>query len=230
MRKLVIATLASAAALAFSGCETSDDRTLAAGQACLDSATQATAASCATMVQGLTSQEAYMIQCSADFIQQGFTGSRVVDAIKNINSNSSTTDATTGLIAYMIFKNTSPSADHAISVCTSAGSKSMLRLATAAKLATTIASAAGALTTIDPNSPSAAAQMQAAVQTMLTANNSTNNAAVGSIAVTANTAYCSDGSSYKSTQVCTDLSAALASSSDPAQVGSYLLNLMKSPH
>lgn len=230
-KKLAALTMTLLATLSLTACESSDDRTLAQGQACLDAATTAAQAQqCSNIVAGLTSQEAFMIQCSAIFVQQGLTGSRVANAIANVNAGSSSTDATTGLIAYLVFKNATPSADDAIAKCTSANSKAMLRLATAAKLATTIANAAGALGSIDPSSPNAAQQMASAVQSLVSSPSPTTNAAIGSIAVTANSAYCGDGSSYQNTQVCTDLQQAIGSSSDPATIGQALLSLMQNPH
>ncbi len=226
-----LAIVASSISLILSGCETSDDRTLASGQACLDSATTASQATqCKAIVAGLTSRESYLIRCSSNFVEQGFTGSRVQTAIANINTHSGT-DATTGLIAYLIFKQAAPTADEAISNCTASGSTSMLRLATAAKLATTIANAAGVLASIDPSSATAGTQMQAAVNSLISPGPTAQQASdIGSTAILANTAYCGDGSTYQSTQVCTDLQSAISSNVSPQAVGNALLQLLKAPH
>lgn len=225
-KKLIF--VASLATLALAGCETSDDRTLAQGQACLDSATSSSALQCKDLVAGLSSQESNMIRCSADFIAQGFTGTRIADSISQIKNSSGSTDGTTAMIAYLVFKSTSPSADTAVSDCTAAGSRSMLRLATATKLATTIASAAGILGSIDPTSATAASQMQAAVNSLASGSPSASDlTTLGNTAILANSAYCSDGSSYVGTDVCNDLKTALASSNDPQAIAQALLQVMK---
>jgi hypothetical protein len=233
-KKLLV--VASLAALALAGCETSDDRTLAQGQACLDSATSATAAQCKTLVAGLTSQESYMIRCSADFIAQDFTGTRIASSISQMKNGSGTTNGTTSMIAYLVFtKNTTPTAnlndaDTAISDCTAAGSRSMLRLATATKLATTIASAGHILGSIDPTSATAATQLQNAVNNLAngtTTISSDDLTSLGNTAILANQAYCGDGSSYVGTDVCNNLSAAVSASSDPQAIAQALLNQMK---
>lgn len=222
---LALTVTVSLMSLTLSGCETSDDRTLASGQACLDSATTAAQANqCVTLVQGLTSQESYMIRCSANFVAQGFTGSRVANAVANINSHSST-DATTGLIAFLVFKQASPTADEAITNCTASGSKSMLRLATAAKMATVI----GGLT-VNPDSSTAAADMQTAVNTMIASGSAQSKIDLGNTAIIASTAFCGDGSTYAGTQVCTDLQGAVNSSGDPTTIANALLNLLKAAH
>jgi hypothetical protein len=224
------AIIASSMSLLLSGCETGDDRTLAAGQACLDSATQSTAAQCATIVQGLTSQESYLIRCSANFVSQGFTGSRVANAVANINTHTGT-DATTGLIAYLIFAKLTPTVDEAITNCTASGSKSLLRLATAAKLATTLAIAAGSLATFDPPGASADTQMQTVVNNLIASGPPAQQATdIGNAAVLANSAYCADGSTYQGTQVCTDLQTAISSNSGAQAIGNALLQLLKAAH
>jgi hypothetical protein len=230
-KSILTLALASLCSLALSGCETGDDRALASGQACLDSATTAAQANqCATIVQGLTSSESYLIRCSANFVAQGLTGSRIASAISNVNKTGSGTDATTGLIAFLVFKQASPTADEAITNCTASGSKSMLRLATAAKLATTIANSTGALAGFDPTSPTAAADMQTLVNNMIAGGTAQSKIDLGNTAVIANTAFCGAGSSYTGTQVCTDLQTSIATSSDPTTIANALLNLLKAAH
>jgi hypothetical protein len=228
MKKFFALTVAATCSLALAGCETGDDRTLAAGQACLDAATPATANQCVTIVQGLTSQESYMIRCSANFIAQGFTGTRIADAITKIKDNDgSGTDPMVGMMAYLSFTSASPSADEAISNCETAGSKSMLRLATAAKLATTIASFTGGIGSIDPDSPTAAQDLKNKIDQLISSPNPTANAELGSTAVVAAQAYCAAGSSYEGTEVCQNLTAAVNSSSDPATIGAQLLQQLQ---
>ncbi len=230
MNKLLGYSLLAMTSLALSGCETADDRKLAAGQACLDSATSSNALQCKSLVDGLNSAEASMIRCSANFVSQGLTGSKIAESISKIKDSSGTVDGTTGMIAYLIFPNASPSADVAIADCTAAGSKAMLRLATATKLATLMAQTAQALggAAINPNSPTLAQDMQNAVNSIATGSPSAAQLqAIGNTAITASQAYCGDGSSYVGTDVCNDLKAAVDSSSDPATIAQLLLNKMK---
>ena len=221
--KLIATSLIAVASLALAGCETGDDRSLAAGQACLDAATQATANACLDKISGLTSQESYMIRCSANFISQGFTGTRIAESISKIKSNTGGTDPMVGMMAYLAFSNATPTASDAVANCTAAGSKSMLRLAAAAKLATTIATYTGGIGSLNPDSATAAADLLTKINTLISSPNSTANADLGATAIVAAGAYCGAGSSYETTEVCTNLNTAISSGSTATAIGAALL-------
>lgn len=224
--KFSMALLLGASALALAGCETSEDRQLASGQACLDSATtSAQADQCVTLVQGLTSPESYLIRCSANFVAQGFTATRIASSIDKVK-NTGTQDQMTGMMSFLVFANGTSIADKkakaqtAVDNCQQSGVRSMLRLATASNMATLIANA----TTVDPNSTDPAGQMNSAINAFLGGATPADKEALGATAVTASASYCATGSSYETTDVCTILKGAIGNGSKTnAQIAADLI-------
>lgn len=213
IQKALLLCMMIVAAQFLSGCESEDERKLAAGQSCLDRATTtADANACISIVQGLESESAYLIRCSANFIAQGFTASRMASAFQRIKENTGGGDPMVTLLGYFVFQPslTNNTADDAVTNCTRSNVRSMLRLASAAQLATTFATLSGiSLTTFDPSSGTFdATQMLTAITNA--SGNATSEAAVGQATVTAAAAYCNEGSSYNGTEVCTNLNAAIA--------------------
>jgi hypothetical protein len=167
-------------------------------------------------------------------VAQEFTSSRLANAFDKIKANNSNSTATA--MAYFVFsKNLSNhTADTAYANCEKAGVRSMSRLATMAKMATVIADTglSGVLTALTPENlaanPTAAQQaIQTAIQNVIASNNSTTNAAIGEVAQQASTAYCNEGSSFASNDVCTKLNSAISSGSgNAASIGAQLLSLL----
>ena len=237
MKKIILTLGLGLFAAGLVGCETSADRQLASGQACLDSITttvpaqaSAQAATCVSLVQGLSSPESYLVRCSANFVGQGFTASRIASSIDKIKNGSPGTDQMVGMMAYLVFnvganataKNLA--ASDAVTNCNRSGVNSMIRLAQGAQIATSIANG-----TVDPTSPTAVADLNAIVQSYVAGSNPALEISLGQSAVTATAAYCGVGSSYETTKVCTDLKAALASSTNPQTIGATLLAQLKVP-
>ena len=193
------------------GCESEDERKLAAAQSCLDRATTVTDAnSCTALIQGLTSESSYLIRCSANFIAQGFTAARMASAFQQVKENTGGADPMVSLMGFFVFQSVagSNSATDAVTNCTNSGIRSMLRLASAASLATTFAGFTGVGNFTSTDSATLTANMQAAIAAA--AGNATSEAQLGQVAVTAASAYCNEGSSYNGTEVCTNLTAAIA--------------------
>jgi hypothetical protein len=237
LKNFAIAALA-AGALLNTGCEKQEDQKIAEAKECIDHATNSvTADACVAKIDGVQSPQAYLIRCSADFIAQDFTSSRLATAFQKIKDNTSTggTSATAAAMAYFVFAKNLPghTVDTAYSNCEQAGVRSMSRLATMAKMATTIAQAGlGSLTTLDPSNPSTfnPAAIQTAITTLTNSNDPTTNASVGTVAQQASAVYCNAGSSFASNDVCTKLNSAIsAGNGDAATIGQSLLNLLKNP-
>lgn len=212
--------------LGLSGCETDEDRQLAAGQACLDQATTSSQAdTCVSLVQGLTSSESYLLRCSANFVAQGFTASRIASSVDKVK-NSGNQDQMTGMMSFLVFKSagTNNTADNAVTNCQKSGVRSMLRLATAAQLATTIAGVGG----VDPNGADPATAMANAIATFQGSATPTQQTQLGNTAILASQVYCSEGSSYASTQVCTILNGAVNSGGSAQNIGQQLIAQLQS--
>ncbi|MES2962457.1 MAG: hypothetical protein V4760_01110 [Bdellovibrionota bacterium] len=136
----------------------------------------------------------------------------MASAFQKVKENTGGGDPMVTLMGYFVFQPsvTNNTADDAVTNCTRSGVRSMLRLASAAQLATTFATLSGvSLTTFDPTNPAFdSTQMLTAINNA--SGNAASEAAVGAVAVTAAAAYCNEGSSYKGTEVCTNLEAAIA--------------------
>lgn len=221
------------------GCEKEEDRKVFAAQECLDSArTESDADRCISLVDGMVSEKAYLIRCSAHFIAQGFTGQRAATAFQALKDNSASgADPMQVAMAYMVFsKNTGQhSADNAITNCQASGVTSMVRLATLAKLATVTAQLASGLgtgqdlpTSFDPSNgsfdPSAIAS---AISTIAASNDTTTNAVIGNLAITAQQSFCGTDSSFTSTEICANLNSAVTSGATAESIGDTLLNLLQ---
>lgn len=213
--------------IALSGCESNDDKSIATAQACLDNATTAAQANaCAAALNGITTQQAYLMRCSANFIAQGLTGDRLVSAFEALQGSSSGTGTSTAAMApYLIFSSTDTtnSIANTVTNCAASGDTSMLNLAHLAQIATLVPSLAG--TTIDPTSPTAATQFQSAITTALSSGGT---AQIGTVVETAAATLCAAGSAYASNDVCTTVEQAISSANgDAATIGTNLLNLLK---
>ena len=217
-------------------CETPEDRQLASAQTCIDNATTADDADrCYEIVSGLESEKAYLVRCSANFIAQGFTGPRFATAFQRLKDNpSSGQDPMATVMAYLVFTRTSTThtADNALTNCTRANVRSMVRLATMAKLATFIATVGlGSIpASADPLSGSFnPATISTAIATLAGSGSAANQTVVGTIAVQASEAYCNEGSTFSTNEICKNLTTAItAANGNTLTVGQQLLTLLQS--
>ncbi|RYZ87253.1 MAG: hypothetical protein EOP06_12980 [Proteobacteria bacterium] len=248
IRGLSLLGLSALTLTALSGCETGEDRSLASAQSCLDGARNASDANrCIEMVQGLTTPDSYLIRCSANFVAQGFSGQKIADVLQSLSNNSSSTaDPMVTLMAYIKFDDTVGPLHTAAATeknCELSGVRSMLRLAAAANLATTVqnivndlvANSGVVLTgqlTGDP-----VADMQVIVDTLsgqtgMSGNLSEEQAeSIGAIAITANGAFCNAGSAYSTEEICKNLGNAITAPPATAEsIGKNLLGLINQPN
>lgn len=83
-----------------SSCGPKDIDKVGDAQACLNSATSATASSCMSKVDGLETTAAYNIRCAAMFIQEGFTSpTKFTNALNSLNGTTGTSSFM-GLITF----------------------------------------------------------------------------------------------------------------------------------
>ena len=66
IKKFLFICSALIAAQLLTGCESEDERKLAAAQSCLDHATTSDVDTCTAMVDGVETESAYLIRCSAN--------------------------------------------------------------------------------------------------------------------------------------------------------------------
>jgi hypothetical protein len=232
--KLSLLTVALVSAGFLSACsqENAEDRQLSAGLTCLDTAnTAADADTCMAKVAGNTSQQAYMIRCSANMVAQGFTGARIANAFQKLKENPGAAGTqSTAMMSYFVFKPiVNHTADDAVTNCKLSGSNGLYSLANTAKFATFAVNVMSGSTTIpanlDPASPTFDyTAIKTTLSSLYTANNATNNAAIGTIAQNMQASACGAGSALSTQDICTRLNNAITSGgTDPAMIGRAIL-------
>lgn len=233
MKKVSLLFAAFLSLSALTGCESAEDRAIAAGQHCLDSATdEARATQCIREVEGYESSAAYLIRCSANFVAQGFTTQRFIDAFQAMEDGSgSSADQTSLLFSYFVFPNSSPlhSAETTYLNCQKSGLKSIIQLASTVRMATVLAKGIGGGTipaNLNPNDPNFDPQdFVDSVQNLDP--NTVDKEALGAAAKVATENYCSPGSTYEKESICESLNEAVASSTDLASLGEELIRVLQ---
>lgn len=231
----------AAVSLLVTGCakENDEDRQIAAGVACLDSAkTSSDADVCLAKVAGNSSAQAYMVRCSANLIAQGFTGSRIASAFQKLKDTpSGASNQSAQMMSYFVFKSiTNHSAADAVTNCTASGSKGLITLANTAKVATVAVqamNAGGIPANLDPSNPSSfdPAALQSTLSNLY--NNASSHtddvASIGAAVVSLQSSACGAGSSLSTQDVCKRINTAISSaaSSSSFDVGYAILNQLK---
>ena len=221
MKKLSI--LLAALTLTLSACKETDQDKVADAQDCLDNASMASAQQCVDMVEGIESKGAYLIRCSAMFIQEGFMDASRLSSAMDAIENDGGSNGSTAMMSVLSFRNfgattgeNETAANLAVSYCDKAGSKGLVMLASISSIATTAAAIAGDTT------PSQA-QIQAALGTMAgdVPPYDAQTVAAGSAAVAAYESNCAgDGGSFG--QFCEQFESAIGGATDPGQIGAQL--------
>lgn len=124
-------------------------------QACLNSATAGTAASCMSKVDGLETAAAYNIRCAAMYIQEGFTSpTKFTNALNQLNGSSGTSSFM-GLITFSSKGNITDddaNAATAFDYCYKSGAKGATLIAAFGYMATSLYKAMSC----NPSTPTAA--------------------------------------------------------------------------
>ncbi|MFS4459332.1 hypothetical protein [Bdellovibrio sp. HCB2-146] len=223
--------------LGLSGCEETDADKIGDAQLCLDKATSATASACLDKIAGIETPAAYVVRCSAGFMEEGFTDAqRLIDAIEQLDAGG---DGTTGLMSLMAFKSKSSGvlnkafADQVYSDCEKSKQKSLTMMGALAKSATTFA--AIAIPGLNSGTPVSANDIKDAIDDLLGTNGGSYTGDptpviqdIGSAVTTTYLTTCTSGSSSTS-DLCTEMTNAINSAgvdiNDPESVGNKILEL-----
>ncbi len=218
------------------GCESKDDQNLAQAQQCLDKASPSTVDGCTSLIASDVSPKAYMIRCAADFIRNGFVGSRIAEAFQKIKDNGSgqNIDAMGTALSFMAF----PSMDlvnQAQSNCEKSSVPSMLRLVTMSSMATLLTTATADLIGTPANSDGTYSETQIKdaidkftdLSTATPAEIEERKEQLGVIVQAAAPAYCAEGSAFSEKEMCTDLLAATAGGKSTAEIAEEILLRLK---
>lgn len=185
-------------------------------QFCMDTATAATVQTCVDKVAGIETAGAYIIRCSANFIENGFGSSQqIADTFGNLSTSGS---SALGLLGTLNFGSTT-AADTTFSNCTKTNQKGLTMLAAMVKSATAIASLGGL---INADSP---AEIQAAINALIATDPTAAALTIGTAVTTIYASSCQTGSPANA-DLCAQMDAAYASAgtTDPTAIGLALLH------
>jgi len=198
--------------------------TIADAQACLDTATQATASSCMDKVSNLTSKGADLIRCVSMYLTEGFTDpNRMSSALSSISGGSGSSNSV-AMMSTLAFKANSNSdtnltnARNTQTYCSSSGSKGLTMLSSL----TTIATAAykyASLSTSTNLSPSDLSSIASSPE---------GKAIVGNAAIAAYNSSCTNGS-QSAGAFCQQFGSAVNSGTSAEDIGNRLVTCYATP-
>lgn len=210
--RIFFVSILSAVALLSLGCETDDDNKLAKAQECLDKvddANIAAAQSCASIVDGLTSPESYVIRCSVGFIVGGVTSADITGAFDAYNAAPANLKAATlmGALAH----GTDGEAATTAAACKASEVPSLDYLATLSQVGTAMIVGGGSSTPA----------------TFLTncAAGSCNDTVVGNAIISMYDVYCIGEAATN--PACTDIGSAIDAGGAPAAIAQALYDLLQ---
>lgn len=207
-------------------CEEQETDDLYSAQVCINSATSATVDACLTKIAGYSSPMAFSLRCSADFIREGITDTRIVNALERIDENDDPSiDPMTDLISFLTFDDV-PAADQAVTNCTASGSEGLTVLSEIVKLGTNLIIGSGLPITADGVDP-------AALDTFLDSASSGSFTAqelegMAESIIALQPIACGDSGSFKDEEVCVNINDAIAAGTDTTTLINTFLTELQS--
>lgn len=233
MKRNLALGIATVLTCTLTACGAKDADKIGDAQLCLDKATAAEAPACLEKLGDLDSQESHLLRCAGGFIEQGFDQpTKFISAFSQMGSsqNGGGTLALMGILAF----DDKTKMDTTFASCEKSGAKGFILLASMAKMATTIGSLftgtsgdglAGLQAAISGDPAAAQTAMESAI-TKLNGSEE-EQAEVGATAIVAYQTNCTSGNSTN-TQLCSQLSQAVGTNTDPAVVGGNLATILNS--
>ncbi len=218
MKALTLILLCTSSLIFISCTKSTDLDSVGDAQYCLDTATAATVQNCVDKVAGVETASAYVIRCSANFIQNGFGSSQqIVDIFENLDSSGGSSLSFLGALNF----SDSTVANTTFDNCSKTNQKGLTLLGAMVKSATAIASLGGLINATSP------AEIQAAIDALLNTPGANQDDAAESIgtAVTAIYASTCQVGSPANADLCAQMDQAYveAGTSDPSAIGLALL-------
>jgi hypothetical protein len=230
MKNLLLATAALITLFGLSGCETSSDEQAASAQSCIDSATTGTqAAKCMTLVAGRVDAQASQINCSALFLEWGFSTNHFASLMQTLQNNSNGQNAALNLLAGLPLSGNNPVSGTSSAVdvlnissaCQASLSPGLTMLSQYLVIATSVSNLGVAVTNgqMDVNAAKAAlAGMSAGSPQAI---------AIGQAAVTVYSSYCGSGTSTST--VCAAITKAVGGNVTAGSIAVALATYLQSP-
>lgn len=242
--RILLTTLGFISATLLFSCEESSTSDLQDVQLCLNKAEQGAASACVQKIAGDTSPLAYSLRCSAIFIDQGFgDAASFVDALDSINGGtgcSGTCSSTVAALTSLSFASgdlsdsnvrnaNNAAAEAAFANCSKADAKIYTQIASLFQLGTLTTMAAATLGGGVGSGPGGSFT-DSDIQAALT-DPAVTPAVVGTIVTITyeNTCANTEDASDSTKEYCAQLQTAIAGGATPADIGSCLLNTLKTP-
>lgn len=220
--KSILKLFLSSILIFITSCEDKESDAIYKAQICLDSATSTTVDSCLTEITNITSQEAYLLKCSADFLRANITESTLVSALENLNNENNTTNPAATAMANLKFSSNAL-AEQAVTNCRKTNSLSLTTLSSIAAVSTATFIALQRLGLSPTSTPD---QIAAAIVALDPATMTPDElAAVGNSVLTLADAACGTGGTMGNTEVCN----AIPEGTDPATLATSFLNNLHNP-
>ncbi|MBF0206010.1 MAG: hypothetical protein HQK53_03895 [Oligoflexia bacterium] len=206
--------------LVLGGCETEEQRDLFRAQQCINQSSSSNVENCRSYLSGHASKEAYVLQCSIDFLKQGVTASRMATAIEKRDSSTTNKNSLLGMMGMISFSDQQDliSAERNCSLC---GYSSYTMLIKMAKISTTLVVDQGVPVTVD-NKPDQK-KMEEVVAAVVASPTSEIKETVGAAAQTIQTSYCT--AENATSKVCTTIAESISAGDSNEEIGQKLLAL-----
>lgn len=228
MIKRFLTFLSYISILTFISCETKDQDTIHKAQNCLNHADGSEALTCQAMVDGMESKDSYVIRCSAQFINEGITASKMAEAFneKDKTPNTGSYSNLVGMFGVLSFK-TQAAANTTYGYCQKTGLESFKLFSSMVQISTNIAAAGNLLESIQNGQTPSQEDMEQAIDALLTSQDETTLTAIGNVVLTNGNDYCAQEKN-KTTDFCKRVNHAVANGTTPTEVGEQLLSILQS--
>jgi hypothetical protein len=222
------------------GCKETETDKVADAQFCIDQATATNVNECVTKIVGIETRAAYVIRCTAKFVEQSYTeGDRIFSALKNLDNGDSGNQsaAVMAALAFTAAGTTAggwttnlANAELAVSLCKQADLKALINIASYATIATVAGQLAGAIT---PNADGSISQSQLQTALASASGNPAAQTAIGNAALTSYQENCTDtGTGEAPGEFCTQFDAAIdqaGGQSNPQAIGAIIAQCYANP-
>jgi hypothetical protein len=217
-------------ALGFMGCKETETDKVADAQFCIDQATAANVGECVAKVAGIETRAAYVIRCTAKFVEEGYTeGDKIFLALEQLD-NASSSDQGPAMMTVLAFTAAGTSnstqwdlnisnASLAVSYCKQAQLDTLLSIATIAATAS-VAGKFGSLASAgDVKAALATASSDPAAQLV-----------IGNAVIASYEANCKGEEASAPGNTCAQFDAAIAAQGgNPSSVGQFVASCYSNP-
>ena len=223
--KLLLLLAAALTLPLLTACESEEDRKLAEAEACINRATSgdvAAANACMNKVAGMTSEDAYLIRCSAHFIAQNISEGTLSTGFATIkNATSGGVPTTTYAMSFLLFGNIAGhDINTAMSDCNQSGAVSLYKIVQLSSLGNTLSFGGLAPGATPTDLANAISNFNATATPAQLAE-------AGAKVLEIKETFCDNGGSFSGTDICNKVNQALTNAgSNPQAIGDLIADYL----